>query len=103
MSWLNDAWVWVEGAAEDTVTFFKNIGEWVVDGFLSLPLRYNVPMAKYFPGTTIGDARYFTPSHADGDVAGLLSGLKWKGDTITYSLPDARGDYALFNPSASGF
>ncbi|MBM1173080.1 M10 family metallopeptidase C-terminal domain-containing protein [Microvirga arabica] len=103
MSWLNDAWDWIEGAAEDTVDFFKNIGEWVVDGILSLLLCYNVLMAKYFPGMTIGDAQYFTPSHADSDVAGLLSGSKWKGDTITYALPDARGDYALFNPSASGF
>src|SRR5918994_7905889 len=103
MSWLNDAWDWVEGAAEDTVDFFKNIGEGVVDGVLALPLRYNVLMAKYFPGMTIGNAQYFTPTHPDSDVAGLLSGSKWKGDMITYSLPDERGDYALFNPSASGF
>lgn len=103
MSWLNDAWDWVEGAARDTVDFFRNIGEWAVDEFLSLPLRFNVLMAHYFPGMSIGDAQYFVPSHSDADVAALLSGSKWKGDTITYALPDSRSDYSMFNPSASGF
>ena len=103
MSLLDGAWDWLEGAARDTVDFFRGIGEWVVDRVLTLPLRFNVLMANYFPGLSIGNAEYFRPSHPDPDVAALLSGSKWKGDAITYSLPDARGDYVQVNPSASGF
>ena len=104
MSLLDGAWDWLEGAARDAVDFFRGIGEWVVDGVLTLPLRFNVLMANYLPGLSIGGAEYFRPSHPDPDVAGLLSGSRWKvNETITYSLPDARGDYALLNPSASGF
>jgi len=103
MSWLDGAWDWLEGAARDAVDFFRGIGEWVVDGVLTLPLRFNVLMANYLPGVSIGKAEYFKPSHSDSDVAALLSGSKWKGDAITYSLPDARGDYVQVNPSASGF
>ena len=103
MSLLDGAWDWLEGAARDAVDFFRGIGEWVVDGVLTLPLRFNVLMANYLPGLSIGNAEYFRPSHPDPDVAALLSGSKWKGDAITYSLPDARGDYVQINPSASGF
>ena len=103
MSLLDGAWDWLEGAARDAVDFFRGIGEWVVDGVLTLPLRFNVLMANYLPGVSIGNAEYFRPSHPDPDVAALLSGSKWKVDAITYSLPDARGDYAQLNPSASGF
>jgi len=103
MSWLDGAWDWLEGAARDAVDFFRGIGEWVVDGVLTLPLRFNVLMANYLPGVSIGKAEYFRASHPDSDVAALLSGSKWKGDAITYSLPDARGDYVQVNPSASGY
>ena len=82
MSLLDGAWDWLEGAARDAVDFFRGIGEWVVDGVLTLPLRFNVLMANYLPGVSIGNAEYFRPSHPDPDVAALLSGSKWKGDAI---------------------
>ncbi|MBM6579892.1 M10 family metallopeptidase C-terminal domain-containing protein [Microvirga sp. BT689] len=32
-----------------------------------------------------------------------MSGSKWNGATITYSLPDQRGDYSYINPHVTGF
>ena len=84
MSLLDGAWDWLEGAARDAVDFFRGIGEWVVDGVLTLPLRFNVLMANYLPGVSIGGAEYFRPSHPDPDVAALLSGSRWK---VTRLLP----------------
>ena len=79
MSLLDGAWDWLEGAARDAVDFFRGIGEWVVDGVLTLPLRFNVLMANYLPGVSIGNAEYFRPSHPDPDVAALLSGSTMEG------------------------
>ena len=60
-------------------------------------------MGTVFPSWSFWGVQYFKPSHADNDVNALLTGTKWSGSTITYSLPDSRSDYETINPSASGF
>ena len=91
MSLLDGAWDWLEGAARDAVDFFRGIGEWVVDGVLTLPLRFNVLMANYLPGVSIGDAEYFRPSHPDPDVAALLSGSdgRTRRSRTRFQMPEA--------------
>ena len=86
MSLLDGAWDWLEGAARDAVDFFRGIGEWVVDGVLTLPLRFNVLMANYLPGLSIGGAEYFRPSHPDPDVAATAFRLTVEGQRDDHLL-----------------
>jgi serralysin len=107
MSWLDDVWNWVSNSAEGIgrgiIDVFQSLGETIKNSFLELPLWFNSAMGRVLPGSVIGDVKYFKPSHPDADVQALISGSKWNGGTITYSLPDQRSDYSALNPHATGF
>lgn len=49
-------------------------------------------------GTTV-----YMPDASDANVRALESGSKWAYPTLTYSFPDNRWDYDLFNPDAQNF
>src|SRR5215208_4042381 len=98
MSWLDEVWNWVSNSAEGIgrgiIDVFQSLGETIKNSFLELPLWFNSAMGRVLPGSVIGDVKYFKPSHPDADVQALISGSKWNGGTITYSLPDQRSDYS---------
>jgi serralysin len=107
MSWYTDVLDWISDTAESVgrgvADVFNSIADSIKSSILELPLWFNSALGRAFPGMVIGDVKYFTPSHADNDVQALMSGSKWNGSTITYSLPDYRDDYSALNPHATGF
>jgi len=105
MSWLDDVWNWVSDTANSVgrgiLDAFQSLGESIKNNILELPLWFNSVLGA--TGAVVGDVKYFRPSHSDPDVQALMSGSKWNGSVITYSLPDSRDDYSYLNPHASGF
>jgi len=108
MSWLSDAVTgagdWLADAVEDAGDWLgeaaDNAWNWISDNISGLPLKFFSVMGTLFPSHNFWGAQYFTPNHSDTDVNALMTGSKWSGATITYSLPDSRGDYEWVKPSA---
>jgi serralysin len=111
MSWFSDAFSsagdWISDQINSIGDWIGNqadsVWNWVSDSISGIPLKFFSYMGGLVPSFTFGYTRYFIPSHADSDVNALLSGSKWAGSTITYSLPDSRADYEWVNPSADGY
>ncbi|MBJ6128007.1 M10 family metallopeptidase, partial [Microvirga splendida] len=111
MSWITDAFEsagdWIVDKVEDIGNWLGDAAEsawnWLSDNISGIPLKFFSAMGSLYPSYTFGGVQYFIPKHDDSDVNALMSGSKWSGSTITYSLPDSRWDYELINPSASGF
>ncbi|MBB3019430.1 serralysin [Microvirga lupini] len=111
MSWISDAFRsagrWVADRVEDIGNELEDLANsawnWVNDSVSAFPLKFFSYMATVFPSWSFWGVQYFKPDHADSDVNALMTGTKWSGSTITYSLPDSKSDYGLIDPSASGF
>ena len=76
--------------------------DWVSQNVSTAPLSLFSTLASTAPYSMQG-VRFYIPSNLDSDVKALLTGSQWNSSSITYSLPDARGDYQWVNPSADGF
>ncbi len=86
---------WIEGAVDD-------VHDWISHNVSTAPLTLFSTLATTAPFSVAG-VRFTVPSGLDADVRALLTGSQWSSSTITYSLPDSRGDYQWFNPSATGY
>ncbi|MBB4041935.1 serralysin, partial [Microvirga flocculans] len=111
MSWFSDAFRsagnWVANQVETIGNWIGDAADsawnWISDNISGVPLKFFSLMGTLFPSLSFGGAQYFIPKHEDSDVKALMSGSKWSGSTITWSLPDSRSDYEWVNPSASGY
>jgi serralysin len=77
--------------------------DWVSKNVSAAPLSLFSALEYQYPQGRSGAVKYYTPKDLDPDVLALFSGSQWGIDVVRYSLPDSRGDYQWFNPSADGF